>query len=320
MHKHIPLVSFLLLACSFSISVLGQAFPDSRTDGRYVTVNNAKLWVVTVGKGDPLVLISGGPGSAHIYMRQFDTLAKDNMLIYYDGYGRGKSDTAKNVSEYTLARDIEDLEGLRIALHLNKINVLGHSFGGVVAQGYALKYPQNVMHLVLANTFHSSVMWQKNDDNSNHEIKTNYPEVWDTLMKLRNKGNVSSDPKCQAIYGLIPYGFLYSYNPENFISGGVPYPNFFNTKLYYQMVGRDGDFTVSSDIGAFDYRTKLKNLAMPVLIYGGRYDKVAVPEMMIKFRQYCPQAQFIIFEKSGHNPQVEEPKKLFAFLEAFLSY
>jgi len=76
----------------------------------------------------------------------------------------------------------------------------------------------------------------------------------------------------------VPYGFLYAYNPDNFISRGrKPYPNRFNTKLYYQMVGKDGDFTVGSDIGRFDFRKKLKNLIMPVLIIAGRFDRVAVP-------------------------------------------
>ena len=53
----------------------------------------------------------------------------------------------------------------------------------LVAQGYAIKYPQNVSHLILANSFHSFLMWQENCDNSNHEIKTNYPEVWKDLME-----------------------------------------------------------------------------------------------------------------------------------------
>ena len=97
-----------------------------------------------------------------------------------------------------------------------------------------------------------------------------------------------------------------------------PYPNSFNSKLYYQMVGKDGDFIVGNDIGNFDFRKDLKNLTMPVLIYGGRYDRVAVPVMMVKFKEYCPQAQFIMFEKSGHNPQVEEPEKLFPAIEKFL--
>ncbi|KIA88258.1 alpha/beta fold hydrolase [Kaistella jeonii] len=316
MKKLIVLFAFLMFGLNFSFA---QTYPSSYTDGKYVQVNGAKLYVLEVGKGDPMIIIPGGPGGNHIGYRAFDALAKDNKIIYYDAFGRGKSDTAKVVKEYTLARDIEDIEGLRVALKLNKINVLGHSYGGLVAQGYALKYPQNVSHLILADTFHSYLMWQKNDDNSNHEIKTNYPEVWAELMAIREKGAVSSDSAHQNIYGKVPYGFLYAYNPDNFISkNSKPYPNPFNSKLYYQMVGRDGDFIVGSDIGTFDFRKELKNLKMPVLIYGGRYDRVAVPEMMVKYKDYCPQAKFVMFEKSGHNPQVEEPEKLFPLIEGFL--
>lgn len=307
------------LCCCLSALVFAQPFPDSRTGGQYITVNGARLWVVSVGQGDPLVIIPGGPGSTHLSYRVFDSLSQHNRIIYYDAFGRGKSDTAKDPSAYSLARDIDDLEGLRQALHLEQWNVLGHSYGGVVAQGYALKYPSHVAHLVLANTFHSFVMWQENDDNSNREIKTNYPEVWQELMRLREAGGISSDSAHQAVYGRVPYGFLYAYNPERFTGrGSKPYPNPFNSRLYYQMVGKDGDFIVGSDIGTFDYRKELKQLAMPVLIYGGRYDRVAVPWMMVKFKEYCPQARFTIFEKSGHNPQVEEQAKLFSLLAEFL--
>ena len=309
------------MSCLLALSVSAQVkYPDSQTEGKYVPVNGAKLWVVTVGKGDPLILIPGGPGGVHVGLRRFDSLAANHLLIYFDAFGRGKSDTAKDVKEYTIERDIEDIEGLRSALKLDKINLLGHSYGGVVAQGYAIKYPQRVKHLVLANTFHSFVMWQENDDNSNHEIRTNYPEVWDSLMRIREKGYVSSDQLHQDIYGQVPYGFLYAYNPDNFRSRGAKlYPNPMNTKLYYQMVGKDGDFIVGNDIGNFDYRQQLKNLKMPVLIYGGRYDRVAVPWMMVKYKQYCPQAKFLMFERSGHNPQVEEPQALFKLLNEFLS-
>jgi proline iminopeptidase len=299
--------------------VSAQTLPDSYTGGKFITVNGAKLWVVLAGKGDPLIIIPGGPGSAHIGYRVFDSLAKNNLIVYFDAFGRGKSDTAKDVREYSLARDIEDIEGIRKALNFEKLNVLGHSYGGLVAQGYAIKYPSHINHLVLANTFHSFIMWQENDDNSNHEIKTNYPEVWHELMDIRDRGAVSQDNNHQEIYGRVPYGFLYAYNPDRFTGRGAkPYPNRNNTKLYYQMVGKDGDFIVGSDIGNFDFRKDLKDLKMPILIYGGRYDRVAVPAMMIKFKEYCPQAKFVMFERSGHNPQVEEPERLFKLLEEFL--
>ena len=84
------------------------------------------------------------------------------------------------------------------------------------------------------------------------------------------------------------------------------------------MVGKDGDFIVGNDIGNFDFRKDLKDLKMPILIYGGRYDRVAVPWMMVKYKQYCPQAKFVMLEKSGHNPQVEEPEVLFKLVRDFL--
>jgi proline iminopeptidase len=252
-------------------------------------------------------------------LRGFDSLSTNNTLIYFDGFGRGKSDTARNVTEYSLERDIEDLEELRKTMGYSSISILGHSYGGVVAQGYAIKYPNNVNKLILVNSFHSYLMWQENCDNSNHEIKTNYPEVWEKLMKVREEGAVSSDKIHRDLYR-VPYGFLYSYNPENFRKRSKStYPNRMNMELYYQMVGRDGDFIVSNDIGNFDFRKQLKDLNMPILIIGGRYDRVAVPWMMVKYKDYCPQAEFVMFEYSGHQPQVEEPEATIALIREFLS-
>ena len=62
----------------------------------------------------------------------------------------------------------------------------------------------------------------------------------------------------------------------------------------------------------------LKDLKMPVLIVAGRYDRVSVPKLAVQYQKYCPQAQFVIFEKSGHNPQVEEPDREFPIIRKFL--
>ncbi|MEO6836749.1 MAG: hypothetical protein ABI185_00070, partial [Ginsengibacter sp.] len=104
MKKIISLFAFFL----FYGMIYAQKYPSSYTDGKYIEVNGAKLYVVLVGHGDPLIIIPGGPGGAHIGYRVFDTLAKNNEIVYYDAFGRGKSDTAKDVKEYTLERDIED--------------------------------------------------------------------------------------------------------------------------------------------------------------------------------------------------------------------
>lgn len=312
------LLSFLITTLSFCQT---RPAPYVHPEGKFYTINGAKIWTETLGNGHPLFLIAGGPGGSHVGLHSFDPLADNHKLIYFDGFGRGKSDLAKSPTEYSLQRDVEDLEQLRIAMGLGKIDILGHSYGSVVGQAYAIKYPHNVSHLIIANGFHSFLMWQKNCDNSNHEIKTNYPEVWDILMTVREQGFVSADPIHQGIYGRVPYGFLYSYNPDKFRepSRFSDYPNRMNTELYYQMVGKDGDFVVTSDIGTFDFRRDIGKLNMPILVIAGRYDRVAVPSEMIKYKNFCPKCEYVTFERSGHNPQVEEPEKEFKLINEFLA-
>jgi proline iminopeptidase len=313
---------YLLIFLSLSIFSLSfsQVVPFKHPDGKYLKVNGSKLWVETEGKGDPLFLISGGPGGSHVGLHSFSPLKDSCTIVYIDNFGRGKSDTANMVTEYSLSRDVEDIEGIRKAMGYSKINLLGHSYGGLVAQAYAVKFPEHTKHLIIANSFYSGEMWQANDDNSNHEIKTNYPEVWEKLMEARENGAHSSDAIHQEIYGEVPYGFLYAYNPEKFSKGIDPtYPNKFNSKLYYQLVGDDGDFIIGNDVAAFDCRMQLKDLKMPILVIAGRYDRVSVPSFAVQYKKYCPQAQFVMFEKSGHNPQVEEPEKEFKIIREFLS-
>ena len=72
------------------LNAVAQQYPDSQKDGKYILVNGAKLWVVIVGKGDPLFIIPGGPGGAHISYRGFNKMAAQNMIVYFDAFGRGK--------------------------------------------------------------------------------------------------------------------------------------------------------------------------------------------------------------------------------------
>ncbi len=317
MKKNILFAAFIIIAI---VSAHAQVTKFKHPEGKFIKVNGANLWVEAAGKGDPLFLISGGPGGSHVGLHSMDSLSTTSTLVYIDNYGRGKSDLAKDPSEYTINRDVEDMEGIRKAMGYEKINVLGHSYGGMVVQAYAIKYPQHVKHLIIANSFFSGEMWQANDDNCNHEIKTNYPEVWEQVMAVRAKGAHSSDPEHVKVYGEVPYGFLYAYNPDKFLHGMDPsYPNSFNLQVYYQMVGDDGDFIIGGDVAKADYRKQLKELNMPVLILAGRYDRVSVPSFAVQYKTYCPQAQFVMFEKSGHNPQVEEPEKEFKLIREFLA-
>ena len=292
------------------------SFPQQKDN--YASVNGEKIWYQVKGQGEPIVLIAGGPGDSHLYFTPwFDTLAENHKVIYFDAFGRGKSSHAKNKEEYSFQRDVDDLEGLRMALGFEKWNVLGHSYGGMVAQAYAIQHPSSVNKLILVDTFYDAGMWQENDNNSNYVMKTQCPEQWDKLMKIREEGYLSSSPEHIKVYK-IPSGLLYWYNPENrtrMRSDSLSW----NTDVYYQIVGIDGDFIIGGDIGKLDFRRDLKKLKMPILITAGRYDRISDPRFAIKYKMYAPQAEFVMFEKSGHNPYVEEREKFFKVLNDFLT-
>ncbi len=299
------------------ILFITQTISFSQEKDNYASINGEKIWYQVKGEGDPVVLIAGGPGNSHLYFTPwFDTLAENHKLIYYDAFGRGKSSRANNKEEYSFQRDVDDLEGLRKALGFEKWSVLGHSYGGMVAQAYAIQYTSSVDKLILADTFYDAEMWQENDNNSNYVMKTQCPEQWDKLMKIREEGYLSNSPEHMEVYK-IPSGLLYWYNPEN-LSGMRSDSLSLNTDVYYQIVGADGDFIIGGDIGKLDFRRDLKNLKMPILITAGRYDRISDPRFAVKYKTYAPRAEFVMFEKSGHNPYVEEREKFFKVLTDFL--
>lgn len=312
----INLIIILLIYFSYQNSLNAQTV--KHPEGFYVEVNGAKLWCEVEGNGDPVLLIAGGPGNSHTYFHPwFSDLAKNFKVIYFDAFGRGKSTRSKDSTQYTFKRDVEDIEGLRKALGFKKWTVFGHSYGGMVAQAYAIEYPNSVDKLIISNSFYSGEMWQANDDNSNHEMRNQFPEMWEKLMKLREAGYNSSSPQHVDAYN-IPSGLLYYYDASN-AKKATTDSLIMNTVVYYTLVGYDGDFIIGGDVSRLDFRRDLKNLKMPTLVIQGRYDRVAIPRFGIKYKEYTPQSQFVIFERSGHNPYIEEQTKYFELLKNFLS-
>ena len=285
--------------------------------GKYVSVNGANLWVETLGKGDPLFIIAGGAGNNHAYLHSLDDLKDSCTLVFIDNFGRGKSDVAKDIKEYSISRDVEDIEGIRKALGYDKISVLGHSYGSIVAQLYALKYGAHTKSLIIIAGFYSGKMWQANNDNVNREIARHNPEEYHELMLMRNRGLISSDKEFDDKYSSIPKSYLYTPGEVN-NDYDKNYPDGNSADVYYQITGADANFVVGNDIAKFNITKELKNLKMPVLILSGIHDGVSLPEWVIRYEEYCPQAQLVMFENSGHQPHVDEKEKALSVIRDFV--
>lgn len=305
------LIPMLLTLFGGIVSVQAEAEPQ----GRFVVVNGHRLWYRIAGQGSPLLLIPGGPGSSHRYFYpSMERLAQSFQVIYFDAFGRGQSDRAQQSGDYSLHQDIEDVEGLRKALGLGRIAVYGHSYGGLVAQGYALRYPQSLSKLILAATCHSAEMWQQGaNENWNREIQNQYPELWEELQQLRAQGRVSCDPEYQKIQGKVALSLLYFYDP-NLATITVDT----NLAVFCQIAGADAGFVLGGDLGSLDFRAKLGEIQIPTLVLAGRFDRVALPRYSMQFKTFMPRARFVMFEKSGHLPFLEEPEYHDFIVRAFL--
>ena len=291
--------------------------PKLHLPGDYAAVNGVRLWYESEGSGPPLVLIAGGPGFSHSYFHpHFSVLATSFRVIYYDAFGTGKSDRAHDRHEYAFARDVENLEGLRKALGLEKINVLGHSYGGMVAQAYALRYPESVQKVILVDSSWGAEMSRALIDNSNYEIRNQYPESFEKRMKMHERGLLSCSEEYQKADDA-DETFLLFYNMSASEKLGQSVEPL-NADVFCAINGDDPDFVEGGEMAKLDFRPQLKDLRMPMLIMAGRFDRILFPRYQVKFKSYAPQAQFVMFEKSGHFPFIEEPENFTRIVKEFL--
>lgn len=317
--RNMVAAGLLLVAAAFgnsAASATGVAPAVEHAPGRLLQVNGTRLWVEEEGAGPPLVVLVGGPGASHASMHPaFSTLSDRFRIIYYDYRGRGRSDPS---TEVTFKLDVADLDALRDSLGHERIAVYGFSYGGLIAQGYALAHPDRVSHLILANTLYSAQMWSLNHQNINRELQNQFPEIWGQIEALREKGVHSSADEMQKLFS-VHSPFIRWYNPDH-ASRLRREAGSFNKELYSRFVGDDIDFENGGEVAKLpDFRPRLKELPMPVLILAGRYDRALYPKLQLGFKEYCPQAKFVMLEHSGSYGHVEEPNVVIPLLREFLT-
>ena len=128
--------------------------PSTPQQEGYVDAHGVLIYYVAFGKGYPLVVLHGGPGAGHDLFSALPAAAGAHPSAHLYRRARlGPFPALQDASRYTVEAMVEDIEDVRVALHLGKISLLGHSCGGVLAQAYALKYQQNLSHLILNSHF-----------------------------------------------------------------------------------------------------------------------------------------------------------------------
>lgn len=158
---------FFAFTVLLSTLIAGCTSPTSNksihSDQGYLDVQGGKIYYQTLGQGDPILVVHGGPGLDQTYLQpQLFELAQNNQVIFYDQLGSGKStENIDNLKKINLNQSISDLEHLRKKLGLKKVILMGHSFGGLLCMHYAARYPENLKGLILFNSAPANYEGQK---------------------------------------------------------------------------------------------------------------------------------------------------------------
>jgi len=295
-----------------------------RMEEGFVDAHGVLVYYKIIGQGAPLLVVHGGPGASHDYLLpHLLPLVRTNKLIFIDERGSGRSEKLEDASQYTVENMVEDVESVRQALHLGKINLMGHSYGGVLAQAYAFKYQRNLSHLILGGTFYSTSEMNKVLAKEKQSMPADAREKLEALEKagLFGKGKDWEKGRYPNDYANLAWGdgyfpYLYQRRPDaNYdpASGNTTA----SWDLYREMWGSNGEFIIDGNLKSAEYLDKLPSIHVPTLLICGDHDE-SDPSLSRTMHEKIAGSKLVILPQSGHMAFVDQPNMYIKAVAGFL--
>lgn len=254
----------------------------------------------------PLIAVNGGPGLSHAYMMQNDLwqrAAAHRLVVLYDQRGTGASKQVQPNAPQSMDAQVADLDAIRNALSLDRVAVLGDSYGGMIAMAYAAAHPERVSRLILSDS--AAPSWKT----MVHLLSQVFPDREEQGDAEAKK--LAADPEGAAQAGLVNHMRMMFYSTEM----RDAYISHMGDLGFVPAVGR----AVQQATEKLDLTPKLAGFHFPALVMTGRYDMNVAPLTAWRMAHAIPGAQIVFFEKSGHLPAYEEPDRYLKVLETFLA-
>ena len=321
-HLRQALLGFVLfsMACGLSAAPPAALFPIQE---QFVDCGGVLIYVKTLGNGEPLVLLHGGPGATHEYLLpHLLPLARHHRLVFLDERGSGRSQKLEDSAGYTVEAMADDVEAVRKALGLGKVAVLGHSCGGVLAQAYALKYPASLSHLILCSTFHSTKAMNEVFVKMKQKMA---PDLRSSLDRMEAEGPFGKGKPYQqgrytaeyveAAWGLGYFPYLYGARPDPRFEPANAGPD--DWAVYREMWGSHGEFIIDGNLKSVEYADRLPGVRVPTLITVGDHDECD-PSLAREMNWLIPGSRLLVLPNSGHMTFVDQPRMFLEAVESFL--
>jgi len=300
-------------------------FKEVQTGGvKIISIETPKgkfnTWTKRIGNNPTIkvLLLNGGPGATHEYFECFESFfPQENIeFIYYDQLGCGLSDNPKDTSMWNLSRFVEEVEQVRKALGLNKDNfyLLGHSWGGILAMQYALKYQDNLKGLVISNMMSSCPDYGKY---AQEVLAPQFdPKILDSLRQIEEKGDFTN-PKYMEL--LMPNFYAKHICRIPLDQWPEPMTRSFskmNQSLYVTMQG-PSEFGIAGNLVNWDVKKQLPQIKVPTLTIGGTHDTMD-PEHMKWMSTQVQHGRFLLCPNGSHMSMYDDQPHYFPGLMSFI--
>ncbi len=271
-----------------------------------VPAGSASLYARQIGRGQPIVVLHGGPDFDHSYLLpDMDRLSDAFRLIYYDQRGRGRSGDGVRAEDVTLVSDIADLDRVREHFKLASTAVLGHSWGTVLALEYAIRHPERVSHLILMNPAPASAA------DFGQFRKERREKLGDDLARLgaaaATDGYKAGDPEAVAAYYRIHFKAALA-RPEDYERLMARMRPSFTTSEAVLKARHVEDRLMADtwSLEGYDLLPKLRSLTIPTLIVYG--DRDFIPAFVSEhIAEALPAARLVTMKDCGHFAYLECP-------------
>jgi len=273
-----------------------------------LSVDGAMIFCESVGEGAPCVCLHGGPGTdASGLARTLAPLAGELglRLIFYDHRGHGRSEWVP-VEQCTQDQLVSDVEGVRRALGLGPVHVLGISWGGFLGLMYAARHPDSIRTLAVVGASASRDFMRRAEDNARRRATA---EQWAAYRALWD-GSLSDDASFRRAFDTIRP--LYFFDPARAVENSAA-----RAGIRYRLAVRK--FIIEHEYATYDCRAELARIACPSLVMVGRHDWICPMDQGEEIARLVPGAELAVFEHSGHSPQIEERAAFTRRLATFLT-